>query len=130
MVLTASVFFIRDAASSPYEQPWDWGSQDQIDSARVSATTWVGDDASVMASPVVFPLLAERESVHVLEIETLDRLDPGIPSSIDVVVFDRETSGLTNSGNRGFESKLVLLDFRRRFEDEGVRVWVRRPGAG
>jgi uncharacterized membrane protein len=130
MVLTASVFFIRDAASSPYEQPWDWGSQDQVDSARVSATTWVGDDASVMASPVVYPLLAERESVHVLDTETLNRVDPGIPSSIDVVVFDRESSGLSNSGNRRFEDKLVLLNFRSRFEDEGVSVWVRRPGAG
>ena len=130
MVLTASVFFIRDAAASPYEQPWDWGSRDEVDSARVAATTWVGDDASVMASPVVFPLLAGRESVYLLDAETLHRVAPEIPSSVDVVVFDRETSELSNSGNRGFEDKLVVLNFRRRFEDEGVSVWVRRPGVG
>ena len=129
MVLTASVFFIRDAATSPYEQPWDWGSRDSVDAARVSATTWVGDEASVMASPVVFPLLAGREAVYLLQAETLRKVNPKIPASIDVIVFDRDSSGLSNSGNRDFEDKLVVLDFRRRFEDEGVSVWVRRPGA-
>ncbi|MBC8195480.1 MAG: DUF2079 domain-containing protein [Acidimicrobiia bacterium] len=129
MVLTASVFFVRDAAASPYEKPWDWGSRDHVDSARVSATTWVGDEASVLASPVVFPLLADRESVYVLDGATLQRVDPEIPDTIDVVVFDRETSGLSTSGNRAFEHKLVLLDFRSRFEAEGVSVWVRRPGS-
>jgi len=78
----------------------------------------------------VFPLLAGRESVYLLDAETLHRVAPEIPSSVDVVVFDRETSELSNSGNRGFEDKLVVLNFRRRFEDEGVSVWVRRPGVG
>jgi len=83
----------------------------------------------VLASPVVFPLLADRESVYVLDGTTLQRVDPEIPDTIDVVVFDRETSGLSTSGNRAFEHKLVLLDFRSRFEAEGVSVWVRRPGS-
>ncbi|GIT00098.1 MAG: hypothetical protein CM1200mP26_18100 [Acidimicrobiales bacterium] len=53
LVLTATVFFVRDAASSPYEEPWDWGRRTSTDVARVSTSVLVGDDARVMVSPEV-----------------------------------------------------------------------------
>ncbi len=129
LVLTASVFFVRDAAVSPYEQPWEWGSRDAVDDARVAASTWVGDEASVMASPVLYPLLAERVSAFVMDPGEVGWEDPEIPAGIDVLVFDEATSGWDRRAVRAFENGLVGDDFRKRFEAEGVGVWVRRPGS-
>jgi len=37
LLLTALVFFVRDSSTSPYQEPWQWGEQDQIDVARIRA---------------------------------------------------------------------------------------------
>jgi len=130
LVLTASVFFIRDAASSPYEQPWSWGSRDSVDVARIAATNWVGADATVLASPVVFPLVAERETALVLDLDGSAISGSARLDGIDVLVFDSDTSGWSRSRIRVFEDDLIDRGFRLRFDSEGVRVWWRRPGSG
>ncbi len=129
LVLTATVFFVRDAASSPYEEPWDWGKRTPADVARVSTSVLIGDDARVMASPEVYPLVAERLEAHVLR---PDRgFLPGLDwaDRIDVVVVDVDSLGWTAPEVRQFESRLIAMDYRKRFDREGVRLWVRRPGA-
>jgi hypothetical protein len=37
--------------------------------------------------------------------------------------------GWTASEARMFESRLILMEFRKRLDRDGVRLWVRRPGA-
>lgn len=89
LVLTASVFFIRDSASSPYEEPWSWGSRDLTDQARLAAAELVPDDASVRASPRLLPLLFERE--RLFELDTTGP-EPDIEAAVDRVdwiIFDR-----------------------------------------
>ncbi len=60
LVFTASVFFVRDAISSPYAEPWLWGRQDAIDEARFDAADLIPDEAVVRAAPKVLPLITER----------------------------------------------------------------------
>ena len=127
LVLTATVFFVRDAASSPYEEPWDWGRRTSADVARVSTSVLVGDDARVMVSPEVYPLVADRHDAHVLWpnhgfLPGLDWAD-----RIDAVVVDVESLGWIAPEVRQFESRLIAMDYRKRFDSEGVRLWVRRP---
>ncbi len=129
LVLTAMVFFVRDAASSPYEEPWDWGRRSPTDVARVSTSVLIGDDARVMVSPEVYPLVADRHDAHILLPEQgfLPTLDWA--GRIDAVVVDVESLGWIVTEVRMFESRLIAMEYRKRFDRDGVRLWVRRPGA-
>ena len=129
LVLTASVFFVRDAASSPYEEPWAWGRRDTIDLARVAATGWVGDDARVLMAPTVYPLLAERETANVLRLDKPMIPDVTLLSDVDVLIFDENELDWFRSAVRDFEDGMVALGFTRRYESEGIQVWIRRPGS-
>ncbi len=129
LVLTAVVFFVRDAESSPYEEPWDWGHRSPTDVARVSASILVGDDARVLVSPEVYPLVADRHDAHVMRPGPAKL--PGLDwaERIDAVVLDVESLGWTAPEARMFESRLINMDYRKRFELEGVRLWIRHPGS-
>jgi hypothetical protein len=48
---------------------------------------------------------------------------------IDAVVVDVESLGWLATEIRMFESRLIAMDYRKRFDRDGVRLWVRRPGA-
>ena len=130
LVLTAGVFFVRDSGSSPYEEPWTWGRRDLVDVARVASTGWVGNEASVVASPAIFPLLAERETAYVLRLGEPTIPDAAMVSGVDVVVFDENELSWFQSEIGDFENGMTLLDFRRRYASEGIQVWVRRPDPG
>ncbi len=129
LVLTATVFFVRDAASSPYEEPWDWGRRTSTDVARVSTSVLVGDAARIMVSPEVYPLVADRHDAYVLRPNR--GFLPGLDwaERIDAVVVDVESLGWIAPEVRQFESRLIAMDYRKRFDSEGVRLWVRRPRA-
>lgn len=88
LVLTASVFFVRDSASSPYEEPWWWGARDITDQARLAAIEVIPDDAAVRASPKLLPLLFERE--RLFELDTTGA-EPDVDAAVDRVewiIFD------------------------------------------
>ena len=128
LVLTAVVFFVRDAASSPYEEPWEWGRRSPVDVARVSASILIGDDARVIVSAEVYPLVADRDDAQVLRATQGFLPDLDWPERFDAVVVDVESMGWTASEARMFESRLILMEFRKRLDRDGVRLWVRRPG--
>ena len=103
------------------------GRRTSADVARVSTSVLVGDDARVMVSPEVYPLVADRHDAHVLWpnhgfLPGLDWAD-----RIDAVVVDVESLGWIAPEVRQFESRLIAMDYRKRFDSEGVRLWVRRP---
>ncbi|HJO20394.1 MAG TPA: DUF2079 domain-containing protein, partial [Acidimicrobiales bacterium] len=127
LVLTALVFFVRDAAPSPYEQPWDWGRRDAVDTARLTAAGMVERWDRVLATPVVFPLVAERTTAMVLEDDTPFLPDIELVEDIDVVIFDEVSADWPRSSIRGFGGVLVMLDFEERFAEEGVHLWVLAP---
>lgn len=129
LVLTAMVFFVRDAASSPYEEPWGWGNRSPADVARVSTSVLLGDDARVLVSPEVYLLVADRHDAHILWPDQNYMLDSEWVERIDAVVVDVDSLGWIATEVRMFESRLIAQDYRKRFDRNGVRLWVRRPGA-
>lgn len=124
VVLASTIFFIRDAESSPYRKPWDWGGRDSADQARLEAVDLVPDDAAVRASPQLVPLLAERTDIYTLEIER-----PGVRhavENVDVIVFDATaTDDWTEDDRRVFREGLGRQGFERTYANEGIEIFVR-----
>ena len=93
LVLTASLFFLRDAPSSLYERPWDWGRRDTMDIARQEAADLIPPDASVRASEQILPLLSDRTRLYVLE--TADDPDSAAVAAtpkVEWIVFDPDAA--------------------------------------
>jgi hypothetical protein len=65
----AVLFFVTEAPTSPYRQPWAWGSQDAVDGARLEAADLVGPRGSVAVSPSSTALVAERAEVIELPLD-------------------------------------------------------------
>ena len=66
LLLATMIFFVRDAASSPFQTPWEW-TRDAADADRLAAVEQIPDDAAVRASSQLLPLLAERNVLFELE---------------------------------------------------------------
>ncbi|MDP6894413.1 MAG: DUF2079 domain-containing protein [Acidimicrobiales bacterium] len=129
LLLTATVFFIRDSASSPFEKPWEWGRRDDTDIARVTSVFWLGPDASVAAPANLYPEIAERKNSFVLKIDV-----PFVPNGeelkhLDAIIFDRNIASWTNAELVKFEEKMKELSFDRRYDSEGIQTWIRKPGS-
>ena len=129
LLLTATVFFIRDSASSPFEKPWEWGRRDETDIARVTSVFWLGPDASVAAPANLYPEIAERKNAFVIKIDV-----PFEPSSeqlkhLDAVIFDENIVAWTNAELIKFERKMGELGFDRRYDSKGIHTWIRKPGS-
>jgi uncharacterized membrane protein len=140
LLLVSTVFFLRDAASSPYRHPWDWGGRDSVDQARLDAVDLVEDEQSVRASPAALVLLAERDQVYLLDTESRPhvRRATEIPSDqltdeaeaerqhVDVVILDAEAAeDWTDNERRVFREGLERQGYGRSFSAEGIEVFVR-----
>ena len=130
LVLTASLFFLRDAPSSLYEQPWDWGRQDNLDVARHDAANMIPVEASVRASEQVLPLLSDRTRLY--ELQALDSPSAtaiAATTAVEWIVFDTESAPQWSSldvesfdldlRRRGFER----VDFLVEPTDQAVRIY-------
>jgi uncharacterized membrane protein len=136
LVLVSTVFFVRDAASSPYRHPWAWGGRDSSDQARLDAVDLIGDDQSVRASPALVPLLAERSWVYVLDTTGRPDVRTAISTSsdgeaagsgepVDAVILDHEAApDWSENEHRVFREGLVRQGYERTFAEEGVEVYV------
>lgn len=71
MVLAAVTIFVQVAPASPFNEPWAWGSQDEVDGARMAAIDALEEtygNGAVTVSPQVTVLVAERAIVDELGI--------------------------------------------------------------
>jgi len=127
MLLASTIFFIRDAASSPYRQPWSWGGQDQVDAARIAAGEHIGPDRSVRASASVLTVVAQR--VRVFELRPTDRPDAaGAGDGVDAVILDeRSVSSWTAVDRQIFTEGMSSLGFVLVSSTQGIDVYLRRP---
>jgi uncharacterized membrane protein len=72
LVGVAALFFVLEAATSPYERPWTWGGRDRFDGVRAA---WAQealaepDDVIVAVTADVAPLLAQRRAVCLLPLD-------------------------------------------------------------
>ena len=126
LILTASVFFIRDSASSPYEETWNWGRRDSVDYARISARSWVDDEARLLVTSNIYPLVAEREEVNILRLNDFSNFDKNILLETDAVIFDESELDLLQPEIINLENSISELGFFRYYELQGIQVWSRR----
>ena len=91
MLAGATLFFLTEAPTSPFERPWTWGGRDVVDGARELATGPIAEGDAVAASPGVVALVAERAVVVELPLDPAD-LTPTrierVAGSVDAVVLD------------------------------------------
>ena len=124
LMLASFVFFVQEADSSPYEDPWAWGA-DGADTARRDAAELIPDDAAVRASPSMLPLVAERERVEVLEVAPNPHVRRAA-ADVDVIAFDELSAPeWGEEGRRRFVEGLAELGFERTFDDQGIQLYVR-----
>lgn len=126
VVLAASVFFVRDAASSPYEEPWQWGRRDVVDGARLEAADMVPQDAAVRAGDLILPLIADRSRLYALDAIEVDRLrDAAGPAAADVeyIILDETTAPGEADQADGFRINLQRLGWELISDSEGIRVF-------
>ena len=125
LLFASAVFFVRDAASSPYRHPWDWGGRDAVDAARLEAADLVGPFAPVRASSSLLPLLGEREGVYLLDTDGNPHVRRAAEDAY-AIVFDAEAaSDWDDEARRRFHGGLERSGFERISTDEGVWVYVR-----
>jgi len=126
LLVAGSMFFVRDAASSPYRQPWEWGGQDAADGVRLAAAETIPDDAAVRASASVLLLLAERPVV--------EHLDPGMPpdpglvgAGVDFVVVDgAQVPSWTHGQRVAFRGRMERAGFEVVLEGQDITLYARR----
>jgi uncharacterized membrane protein len=137
LVLVSTVFFIRDAPSSPYRQPWSWGGRDVADAARLAAVDAVHPDQSVRASPDLVPLLAQRTQIYALPTGTRPDVRLAIAlgnhsvgdhlsraGRVDVIILDAASvPDWSENELRVFREGLERSGYRRRSSVEGVEVF-------
>ena len=130
LLLTATVFFIRDSASSPFEKPWEWGKRDETDVARVTSVFWLGDEASVITPANLYPEIANRKNAFVLE--TVDPFTPERKKlkNADAIIIDASTGSWKSADIETFAEKMTELGFTLRYESKGIQTWIRKPGSG
>lgn len=133
----ATLLFLTEAPTSPYEQPWQWGSQDALDGARMAAADRVGPDESVAVSPTSSALLAQRAVLIELPPNPNDfttfRVDQ-IARSADAVLLD--TSPIdSRTGDPQWStaqtdrlaSRLLDRRFEITFRADGIYLFQRAP---
>lgn len=87
----ATLLFLTESPTSPYREPWAWGSQDAVDGARLEAADLIDDDEAVAVSPSLTAQVAERGMLLELPPAPAD-LDrerlTGLAGEVDVVLLD------------------------------------------
>ncbi|MCY3787033.1 MAG: DUF2079 domain-containing protein [bacterium] len=133
LVLATAIFFVRDAASSPFHTPWSW-TRDAADADRLAAAEQIPAQAAVRASPHLLPLLAERNVLFELEAQGASaRADAqSAVEGVGWIALDLASAprwGPVTLEVERFDTTLRQGGWERVFAAEEVRVY-RYAGAG
>lgn len=126
IVLTVSVFFVRDSISSPYQRPWAWSTRDVSDFALISAVDELPEDALVRASSSVLPQVAERRRAFVLDTaDEFVRADAAA-EGVNVIVLDlAQAPEWTITQVIDFSDRLNQLGFDQASAADNIFVYRR-----
>ena len=133
LLLATAIFFVRDAASSPFHSPWNW-TRDAADQDRLAAVEQIPDEAAVRASPHLLPLLAERNVLFELETDgSSARADAQqAVEGVGWIALDLSSAAQWGSDVlevERFDTTLRQRGWERIFAAEQVRIY-RYAGAG
>ncbi|MCB0994122.1 MAG: DUF2079 domain-containing protein [Acidimicrobiales bacterium] len=123
LVFTATLFFVRDSLSSPYEEPWGWGRRELDDRARLEAVDLVPDDGVVRASPAMLPLLTQRFGLFQLD-TTADPDPVGAAEGVNWILLDAAAAPTWDSLDfEQFDLRLARAGWVSEYDAEGIRVY-------
>lgn len=126
LVLTAIVFFVRDAPSSPYNSPWSSGRVGIEEVALKDAAAMIPADAPVRASDRLLPLLAERIAVFELDRQAPDEaFVEAATDGVDWIILDGKASGWTSLESEGFATRIGRFPYgyKKIYDVEQVQVY-------
>lgn len=98
LLVASSAFFLFAAGSSFYNEPWNWGTRDDLTNNIISATEIVEPEESVTAISRALPLLAERTNLieFPVGVTSYESGDPAFRS--DVLIIDEADESWTETG--------------------------------
>ncbi|MGI9600536.1 MAG: DUF2079 domain-containing protein [Acidimicrobiales bacterium] len=124
LAVTAVVFFVRDAPSTAYEEPWDWASRDSRDQARREAIDLVPDDAPVQASARALAFLAERGVVYLLDTSgSVIAAERGLEGTDFVLLDETDAEGWSTVWLDNFDRNLQRNGYQQVYRAEGVTLY-------
>jgi uncharacterized membrane protein len=123
----AVLLFVSSAATSPYERPWSWSTQDDTDQAIAEAVGLLDDDVPVRASPSALAALSERPWLFALPTDTTpSAVNMGFPDfTRAVLIVERELPPRSEDERREFDRTMASLGFERAFDADGVVLYGR-----
>jgi hypothetical protein len=119
----AALFFLTEAPTSLYREPWAWGSQDAVDGARLEAADLVGERDSVAVSPSCTSLVAERAHVTELPLDAANLTPERVEATVDEarwVLLD--TTGTDRETGRDYWQDSDRPRVLTAFQEEGYEV--------
>ena len=125
LLLAGTVFFVRDAASSPYREPWDWGGQDAADGARIEVEERLAADMPVRASPSMLQVLAERRQLFVLDTSNPPDADAASDGVDAVIIDERQITEWTPRERQEFYEGMARAGFRVTATQQGIIAFER-----
>lgn len=126
LVIAGALFFVGDAAASPYQRPWSWGGQDAMDNARDEAADLLGHDRSVRSTSSMLQVLAERPVLYPLDTAVPD--PAAAAAGVDAVVVDgRDVARWSATERLVFWQGLEAQGLTVRFDEQGIVVFERPP---
>ncbi|CAN5265434.1 hypothetical protein BH18ACT4_BH18ACT4_03870 [soil metagenome] len=126
LAVAAVGFWVVDAGSSPYREPWARGRRDRVDQARIASIDVVGESSRLRASPSLLPHLAERRFVYALEAG--ERPDVGAVLAggpTEVVSDDRAVPRWSVSEQLDLGTGLAGAGYQLVYRAQGVSVYSR-----
>lgn len=102
LLVASSAFFLFAAGSSFYNEPWNWGTRDELTNNIIAATEVIEPGDSVTAIARALPLLAER--VELVEFPVgVSSYEPGDPAfRSEVLLIDEADEAWTDTGRFTF----------------------------
>jgi hypothetical protein len=133
IVLATVAIFVQVAPASPFNEPWAWGSQDEVDGARLEAIDTLDElygDGAVTVSPQMTVLVAERARV-----EEIGVAPPGtawVPATRAVIL---DTTAVGDDGLALWDDRqrdatvaaLVAQDYDVEYRAAGIVLLVQPP---
>ncbi|MFP3906382.1 MAG: DUF2079 domain-containing protein [Acidimicrobiales bacterium] len=129
LTLAAAVFFVHDAPSSPYHEPWEWGGRSLADQARLDAIELIDSDDRVRATVPALADLASRDVLVVAE----DGVDIGgreLTAGVDALLLDETVTSAWNQFRlRGVVRAVEEQGFELTYQRHGVLLFLRSERA-